>query len=435
MNKIAKNAIWIIGIRIIQAIIAMIINMLSARYLGPSGFGLITYASSLVAFVLPIMQLGINNVLVQEFVNNPKEEGEILGTSITLSLVSSVFCIAGVSSFAFMANPNEPTTICVCFLYSLALIFQAFNYIEYWYQSKLMSKCSSIISLIAYVLVSTYKIYLLIECKSIYWFAISNVLDYLIISLGGIALYFKLGGKKFVFSFDLGRGLLKKSKHYIVSSMMVTVFAQTDKIMLKMMVGDSATGFYGAAVSCAGMTGFVFTAIIDSFRPSIFEGMKEGKNVFNKRLIILYSIIIYLSLAQSVVMTLCAKMIINVIYGVSYQQASSSLQIIVWYTTFSYIGSVRNIWILANNKQKYLWKINMSGAIANVILNAVLIPLIGINGAAIASLFTQLFSNVIVGYIIKPIRPNNSLMCESLKIKYLKELLHKLHIAQQIKKV
>ncbi len=419
MNKVAKNAVWIIGIRVVQAIVAMLINMLTARYLGPSGFGLITYASSLVAFVLPIMQLGLSNVLVQEIVSSPEEEGKILGTSITLSVLSSFCCIIGVSAFSFVANPGETGTILVCFLYSLVLIFQAFDYVEYWYQAKLMSKYTSVISLMAYVIVSAYKIFLLVKGKSVCWFAISNALDYVLISFGGLFLYRRLGGKELSFSLEIGKKLFSKSKHYILSSMMVTVFAQTDKIMLKMMLDESATGYYGAAVTCAGMTGFVFVAIIDSFRPSIFEGQKEGNEVFRHRLTMLYSIVIYLSLAQSIVMTLFSKWIIYILYGTAYNPAISALQIIVWYTTFSYMGAVRNIWILANDKQKYLWQINMSGAIANVIINVLLIPQMGINGAAVASLITQFFTNVVVGYIIKPIRGNNKIIEEALKPKYL----------------
>mgnify|MGYP002545357222 FL=1 len=426
MNKVAKNAVWIIGIRIVQSVATLLINMLTARYLGPSNFGLITYASSLVAFVLPIMQLGFSNVLVQEIVNDSDAEGAILGTSITLSLISSACCIVGVTSFAFIANPNELTTVLVCLLYSLILIFQACDHVEFWYQAKLMSKYTSVISLVSYVLVSLYKIYLLIAAKSIFWFALSNALDYALISIGGIVLYRKLGGKKHSFSWKLGKRMFQKSKHYILSSMMVTVFAQTDKIMIKMMMDEAATGYYGAAVACAGMTSFVFGAIIDSFRPSIFEGQKESERTFNYRLTMLYSIIIYLSLAQSVAMTLLSKWIIFILYGKAYEPAISALQIIVWYTTFSYMGSVRNIWILANGKQNYLWKINMSGAIANVGLNAILNPVMGINGAAIASLSTQFFTNVIVGYIIKPIRPNNKIIVESLKPEYLINAAEKL---------
>ena len=50
-------------------------SMLSARYLGPSNFGLINYAVSVVAFAVPIMQLGLPNILVQEMVEANDSEG------------------------------------------------------------------------------------------------------------------------------------------------------------------------------------------------------------------------------------------------------------------------------------------------------------------------------------------------------------------------
>ena len=426
MNKVAKNAVWIIGGRIAQSVLALVINMLTARYLGPSNYGLITYASSLVAFVVPIMQLGLSNVLVQEIVNRPTEEGKVLGTSMVMSLVSSVFCIIGLTVFVFAVSPQETETIRVCFLYSILLIFQALEHIQYWYQAKLISKYTSIIGIGAYIAVSAYKIYLLATEKSVHWFALSNALDYGIIAIAGIILYRRLGGQKLRFSWDVGRQMLTRSRHYILSSMMVTVFAQTDKIMINMMIGETATGYYGAAVTCAGLLSFVYSAIIDSFRPSIFEGQNESKDLFRHRLTMLYSIVVYLSLAQSLFMTLFAKWIIAFLYGNDYTPAISALRIIVWYTTFSYLGGATSIWILANGKQNYLLRINLSGALANVVLNAILIPSVGINGAAIASLITQIFTNVIVCYIIKEIRPNVGIMLQSLKPMYLFDAVHKL---------
>ena len=44
----------------------------------------------------------------------------------------------------------------------------------------------------------------------------------------------------------------------------------------------------------------------------------------------------------------------------------------------------------------------------------------GIMGAALASLITQIFTNVIIGFIIKPIRYNNTLMFRALNPVYLK---------------
>lgn len=421
--KVVKNAAWIIGVRIVQSILALLISMLTARYLGPSNYGLISYASSVVAFVVPIMQLGLPSILVQEIVNKPEQEGEILGTSIVLSIISSFACMLGVVTFANVVNAGEATTIIVCALYSLLLLAQAIEIVQYWFQAKLASKYVSITSLIAYATVSAYKIYLLVTEKSIYWFAVSNALDYTIISIALLVIYRRLSSSRLRFSTTLAKELFSKSRYYIVSNMMVTIFAQTDRIMLKLMVDDAAAGYYSAAVSCASMTSFVFAAIIDSMRPMIFESKKADNAAFERNVSRLYCAIIYLSLAQSVAMTLFSPLIVTILYGSAYQYTVGILRILVWYTTFSYMGSVRNIWILAENKQKYLWIINLSGAVTNVVLNALLIPLIGGIGAAVASLITQVFTNVIIGFVIRPISHNNKIMFNGLNPKLMSGLV------------
>ena len=422
-NKVFKNASWIIASRIVQALLGLVISMLTARYLGPSNYGVINYAASIVAFVLPLMHLGINSVLVQELVRNPDDEGRIIGTATVMTFLSSLLCIGGTVAFAAIANPGETETIVVCALYSILLIFQSLDMVRYWFQSKYLSKYTSIISLVAYSVVSAYKIYLLATGKSIYWFALSNAIDYAIISLSSIFLYKKIGTQRLGFSKEIGKRLLSIGKYYIISDLMVTVFAQTDKIMLKSMLNSEATGLYSAAVTCAAITQFVFAAILDSSRPAILESKKKSEEAFERNMIRLYSIVIYASLAQSVVMTVGASIIIHLLYGDSYALAAGALRIVVWYTTFSYLGAARNIWILAEGLQKHLLSVNMLGALANVVMNFLLIPLLGINGAAIASLITQFFTNVITGYIIKQLRTNNKLMLKAVNPKYLLELL------------
>lgn len=428
-NKIVRNASWIIACKVVQSVLGLIINMFTARYLGPSNFGTISYAASVVAFFVPVMSLGLGNILVQETVQRPEEEGKIFGSALTISLIGSLACIVGIASFVSVANAGDTVTIVVCILYSVILIFQAFELIQYWYQAKYLAKYSSVVSLCAYAVISAYKIFLLVTQKSVYWFAVSNALDYLLIAAALLIIYKKKGGQPLRFSWPVAKRMVSVSKYYIVSSLMVTVFAQTDKIMLTLMLDEAATGYYSAAVACAGMTSFVFGAIIDSARPAIFESQKVSREASEKNISRLYCVVGYLSLAQSLFMTVFAKLIITILYGEAYGPAIPGLQLIVWYTTFSYFGSVRNIWILAEGKQKYLWIINLSGALTNVVLNAILIPFWGLNGAAIASLVTQIFTNVIVGYIIKPIRRNNRLMVKGLNIVgIVGELKHKKHL-------
>ena len=55
----------------------------------------------------------------------------------------------------------------------------------------------------------------------------------------------------------------------------------------------------------------------------------------------------------------------------------------------------------------------------NMVLNVILISIWDVNGAAIATVITQLFTNVVVGFAIKPIRPANVLMVKSMNPKFI----------------
>ena len=401
-SRVIKNAGWIIGCKIAQSFINLIISMFSARYLGPSNYGLITYAASIVAFVVPIMQLGLSKTLVLDIIERPEREGAVLGTALFMNFISAIACVIAVSGYLFVADADEPTTILVGILYSISLLFQATEILQYWFQAKMLSKYTSVSTIIAYFFVAAYKVYLLVNGKSVVWFAISNSIDYLLVSVILLLIYKKIGSQRLSVSLSLGKEMFSRSKHYIVSVMMVTIFQQTDRIMLKQMLNETETGYYSAAVTCATVSGFVFSAIIDSFRPVILEKKKSGSEDFDKEMKLLYTVITYLSLAQCLVIVFFAKPIVLFLYGEAYIPSVSPLRVAVWFTTFSYYGSVRNIWILAENKQRYLWIINLSGALLNVFLNYLLIPYIGTIGAATASFATQFFTNVIIGYFLNP---------------------------------
>lgn len=429
-NRVINNASWIIGCKIIRAGLTFLIGMFTARYLGPSNYGLISYASSVVAFFAPIMQLGLTATLVREFIATPEREAEILGTSLVLNILSSLACVVGVVTFCQIGNPGETQTIVVCCLYSLTLIFQASEMTQYWFQAKLMSKYPSLASLAAYIVGSVYKVYLLMTGKSVYWFAVTHVIEAFLISVLLIVAYFRMGGKKLGFSFRLSGEMLHRSKYYIISAMMMVVYQQTDRIMLKMMLNEAATGYYAAAITCIGISGFVFSAILDSARPSILESRQKSQEAFEKQMKLLFAVITVVSLAQSVSMALLARPLVRIVYGKAYLEAVPVLQIAVWYVTFGYYGSVRNIWILAEEKQRYLWIIDLSGAVCNVLLNWLLIPRWGACGAAAASLVTQVGINFILCIVMKATRPCGMLILKSLHPNIMLSLVRRLRMGR-----
>ena len=90
-NKEVKNAGWLIGGKVAQMVLSLFVGVLSARFLGPSNYGLISYANALIAFFMSLCTLGINSVIVKELIDRPDEEGVTLGSAICFRLASS-FC-------------------------------------------------------------------------------------------------------------------------------------------------------------------------------------------------------------------------------------------------------------------------------------------------------------------------------------------------------
>ena len=138
-NATVKNAGWLIFGKVAQMIISMFVGLLTARYLGPSNFGLINYATAYTAFFMAICTLGINSVLVKEFIDNPEEEGSIIGSSLVLRAISSFLSAGIIVCIVSIIEADELTTIIVTALCSLSLLFNIFETFNYWFQSKLKS--------------------------------------------------------------------------------------------------------------------------------------------------------------------------------------------------------------------------------------------------------------------------------------------------------
>ena len=158
--------------------------------------------------------------------------------------------------------------------YSISLLCSALEMMQYWFQYKLLSRYSSLVMLAAYVLVSAYRVFLLITGKSVYWFALTNALDYGLIGISLIVLFGRSGGRLRV-SASVGKRMFRGSRQYILASLMVVVFQSTDHVMLTAMVGTTENGYYSAAVTCATVVQFVYMAIVDSYRPLILSRKKE----------------------------------------------------------------------------------------------------------------------------------------------------------------
>ncbi|MBQ9805826.1 MAG: flippase [Clostridia bacterium] len=415
-SKELKNAGWLIGGKVAQMLLSLVVGVLTARYLGPSDYGLIGYATSYTSFFMAFCTLGINSVIIKDFVDHPAEQGEALGSSILLRVVSSFASALLIISIVGMLDYGETITIIVVALCSISLVFHALDTINYWFQSIYQSKVTAIASFIAYCATAAYKIVLLVLEKDVKWFALSTSVDYLVLGMALLIAYKKYNGPKFKVSWQKAKNLLSSSYHYILSGMMVAIYGQTDKLMIKQMLNETEVGYYTVATTVCAMWTFVLQAIIDSIYPTIIN-QKDNEEQFNRKNRQLYAIVFYMSLFVSVLFVLLGDIAVNILYGEAYMPATLPLKIITFYTAFSYLGVARNAWIVCRNQQKYLKTLYLGAAVLNVFLNFIFIPIWGTSGAAAASLITQIFTSLILPLFVKALRPNAILMLEAITLK------------------
>lgn len=415
-NREIKNAGWIIGGKVAQMLLSFVVGLWSARYLGPSNYGLLSYVSAYVAFFTSLCTLGItSSVLVNELTKHPDEEGRTLGTTIVLRLISSLFSVVLIVSIVFVVDGGDPLLVWIAVFSSIGLFFQAFDIIEYWFLKRYMSKVTAIASLIGYCITSLYKIILLISGQSVIWFAIATSVDYIVIAVILFITYKRNSGPKLCFSWSRGKSILSVSYHFILSGMMVAIYGQTDKIMLKLMLSETEVGYYSTASSLSTMWCFVLSAIISSLSPTITRLKEEGNEVdYRRKNRQLYGIVFYISTGVSLLFTVFAPVVIKLLYGDAYAGSIAPLRVITWYVAFSYLGVARDIWMVCENRQKYSKYMYIAAVIANIGMNYFLIPLWGATGAAVASLVTQIITSLIVPLVFKEMRPNVRLMVEGI---------------------
>jgi O-antigen/teichoic acid export membrane protein len=416
-NRFLGNAAWIIGGKVFQMILSLVVGMFTARYLGPENYGTISYIESFVIFFTAVSTLGFNAIIIRELVGDKKAQGEVLGSALIMRFTAG--CLSSIIIVLIIALTGEGNKelIYVAFAQSLLIPFQAFDLINFWYQSKLKSKNATIAQISSYTLLITYKVYILVTGKSLIWFAFSSTLDVILAGVMLMVAYRINKGPKLNFSRSISKTLLNNGYHFMFSSIMVVIYAQTDRILIKYFIDAHAVGLYSAALKITAMWSFIPYAIIDSARPVIMSAKEKNEELYEKRLRQLYAGIIWLSIIFALFVTIFADAIISILYGEGYREAKSALTIIVWYSAASFIGTAKNIWLICEGKSKYEKYFTLCGVIWNILANIILIPIYGITGAALASLTTQFITNIFAPLIFPETRKNSLLIFESFILK------------------
>ncbi len=405
---------WLLGGKIVNMILSFFVSLATARYLGPDNFGSINYVAAYVSFFSSITSLGLSVIVIKEISMGKEDDNEVIWTGILMRFLTAVFSTIAVIALVSITDKNDPLMVKIAILESIAILASAFDTFMYWFQGKLLGKYTSIASVVAYIGMSLYRIYLLANNADILWFAFATSVDTLLLSLILMLCYVRENGFRPKVSVRLGKSLMKQSYHYMISGLIAILYSKIDQIMLKQMLDTYSVGLYTAALTIAGLWGMIPSAFIQSVSPILYKNAEENRGMFYKRLRQSYAGIWLLNICWSLGVSIFSYWVIYLLYGKAYLGARGALVIVVWYTGITSIGSLTQVYLATENKNKYVNYFALAGLVTDVVLNALLIPKMGILGAAIATLVTYTVIHIVMPLAIKDTRDAGRLIIQGM---------------------
>lgn len=393
------NTSWMFGEQVLRMASGLLVGIWVARYLGPEQFGLFSYALAFVSIFSGLAKLGLDGIVVRYLVNHPNQRDVYLGTAFWLKFVGA-FVMLGIVALATLFTSNDHTTNLYVFIIASGIIFQSFEVVDFYFQSKVLSKFVSICKITQLAVSSALKIYFVLTGADLIWFVIVTLIDQVMLSLALLVAYRFQKNPSFYRFYDINiaKELLKISWPLILSGLAIIVYMRIDQLMIKELLGVKEVGLFTAAVRLSEVWYFVPVIITSSLFPAIVSAKKVSRMLYLQRLQKLSTLMTWLAVALALPVTFFADSIINLLYGFSYQQAGFVLAIHIWSTIFVFLGVSSGVFFTVENYTKKSLYRTLIGAVSNVLLNIVLIPHYGISGAAISTVISQFIANFLYDF-------------------------------------
>lgn len=408
IRRYGANTAWLMGEKVLRMFMGLFVGIWVARYLGPEQFGLLSYAQSFVFLFTAIATLGLDSIIVRELVKDNSQRNVLLGTAFTLKLIGSL-CILPLLWLGVQFTSNDRYTNLLIFIIASGTIFQSFNVIDFYYQSSVLSKYVAFANTITLAISSIIKIVLILNEASLLAFAMVGVFDTVILSLGLIYFYWQKTHhslREWQFDKVVAKRLLADSWPLIFSSIVLTIQARIDQIMLKGMIGNQEVGYYSAGMRLIEAFGFIPVILSQSLYPAIQNAKNISLSVYKNRLTNFYRLNFIAFLIIAIPVYYFAEFIVILLYGEEFERVGGILSILAIRLFFTNMGTARGVFIISENLLKFSMLTMFMGTIINILMNYLLIPKYYSEGAVIATIISFSVTTFIIDAIYRRTREN-----------------------------
>jgi O-antigen/teichoic acid export membrane protein len=288
--------------------------------------------------------------------------------------------------------------------------------IDFYFQSRVLSKFVSLCRVCQLVLSSILKLYFIYKRADLIWFVVIMLIDQFTVAVT-LCLAYKSQEKKGFFgqfSFVEAKNMLQDSYPLILSGFLLMVQARADQVLLKKLIGNTELGYYSSALRL--IEAFVFVPVIlsNSLFPAVVNARKMSKELYETRLLRLYRLMMALFLLVATPIFFFGSFIITILYKNAYAPAGPLFSLMAFRLFFTNYGMARNSFLMAENLTGFSLFTMAAGAVVSLALNFLLIPHYHSVGAIWANIGTFFVSTFLLDFFYRPTRSNAKLMAKSM---------------------
>lgn len=407
-----KENIVLNGINTITGIIFPIITFpYAARVLLPEGIGAINFLNSIIGYIILFTSLGIPLYAVKEVAKYRDDKIKRDKITVEVILLSTILCFVGYIAVWLLAEyvPQIHGQASLFYILSLSIVFTSIG-VNWFYQGIEDFKFITIRAIIIRTLAAA-ALFIFVKSSS-------DLLIYGIITVGSTV------GNNFINFIHLRKHIefrtlrlkdieilrhIKPTFTIFVLNLIISLYVQLNSVMLGFISGDEEVGYFtaGTKITHVGLTliSSISTVLLPRCSHLLKIGDKEGfSRIINKSL----NITLALSLPMCLGLIVLATPIIMIFCGTEYIPSIPVMYLnapVILFISLTHLIGIQILYPM--DKVRIVILSVTGGAVANLLLNFVLIPSYGATGAAISTFiaeFTVLLIQIICG---RPYLPFN----------------------------
>ncbi|MGO5428178.1 oligosaccharide flippase family protein [Fusobacterium mortiferum] len=429
MKKLLFNILWLVFDKIFILLLQFFVGVKIANYYGATLFGQYSYAISLVAFSNIFFEL-INSRVLKKYYTKEYFNILVFNTNFFKNSIAIIlFFIPIIYKFFYkIDNTLFYLLILLCLDNILMTATSGIeNFFEYKLEAKRIVISNNIVKIISYFL----QYICMILNKGIIFIAIvrciGSLIRVIILKYQYNSSYLgKLENKSVKLDIKLIVKIIDESKYLWFSFVSFLIYTQTDRLMINHYLGVEEVGVYTIGMQLSNILAILIGPIQNSLFPKFLELYRNDYQKYYNFYKLTNTIITQFYLIITLISIIVVKYTFKYVYSSQYDGAILIYSILAFSVFIKANGSLQTSHMTIKNITKKSFYKTLVSLILNIILNILLIPKYGINGAAIATLITQFIALFLIDFFIKEYQEQAIIQLKSLNLIYLIKEIKKL---------